>query len=231
MLLFDFPLDLIESGVCPNREQWANMKNTAEATRDAFMKALNEWYLSATVCLDRKDPCRDNIVKQYNLIREYYETTYIPTYELFWKSLIDINGEFNVEVCNKYRKMMIEWRCMLRKLFRLVDGDGDIIPCTLTIDSLPTTVTTVKFDPTTNINTIEFKYDVDLVTFSNIKLPIVSYYWWAKLNGTLIWSSSDPRGVTYLQTIGLGSTTIGLTIVDSNDCEATTAFVTKSLYE
>ena len=123
MLLFDLEDILPIIGTCPNREQWDDLAITARATRDAFLKALTEWYEISTYCLDKSDPCYIRVTTQWKIMQDFLESTYTPIFDKFWDSLVKDGGTFTTDICNQYRKMMIEWRCHVKKLLRLVDND------------------------------------------------------------------------------------------------------------
>lgn len=108
---------------CPNREQWNQLRNIAELTKDTFWKALNEWYYASIVCLSKDDPCYKEVVKQWNTVNNFYDNEYQKMFDLFWGSLTKESSAFSEDICNQYRKMMIDWRCHIKKLMRLVDGD------------------------------------------------------------------------------------------------------------
>lgn len=130
MLLFDLEDYIPLIGTCPNTQEWEDMASTARATRDAYRKALNEWYLASTVCLVPSNPCYKDIKKQWDLVFNMItpesrggEDTLVKMTDEFFSYLTDDNKIFNDEICSKYRKFMIDFRCAVKKLMRLVDGD------------------------------------------------------------------------------------------------------------
>jgi hypothetical protein len=126
-MLFDFE-DYINGGVvgtetdCVDCGVWEDMAATARETKDAWFKALNEWYLSATCCLAPNDPCLPAIKKMWEGFLNFYQNYYSDVWLRFWEAH-SCDGTFTVDICNEYRKAMIDLKCMVKQLMRLVDGD------------------------------------------------------------------------------------------------------------
>jgi hypothetical protein len=130
MLLFDLEDYTGLLDTCPSTEDWEDIATTARATRDAFFKALNQWYLASTVCLVKSNPCYDAIKKQWDIVfgmmateRQGGNGTINNIMDEFFSHLIDENKIFTDELCNRYRKIMLDFRCAIKRLMRLVDGD------------------------------------------------------------------------------------------------------------
>ncbi len=127
MLLFDLEY-YTDSGIigpnaeCASRNDWEDMHTTARATKDAFLKATFEWYNSAVVCLDKNNPCYKNIVDLWSKFREFI-VYFDKIHQEFFESHYLENKSFTDDICNRYRKALIDLKCMLRQLLRLVDGD------------------------------------------------------------------------------------------------------------
>lgn len=144
MLLFDLE-DFVTSGVvgpesrCISPEDWEDVGTTARATGDAFFKALNEWYLSTTACLYPEHPCYDEITKAWNAFlgedprvadNSSIRGRFILARDEFFKMMGENGGFFNEDICNKYRKALIDLKCSIRRLLKLIDDDtiGDFTP-------------------------------------------------------------------------------------------------------
>jgi hypothetical protein len=123
MLLFDLQDYIPLLPKCPTTSDWGDMYITATETRNAFMKALEQWYLASTTCLPKDGPCTRQIVQQWNTVLEFYSGEYNTAFTNFWESLSKETSSFNDDTCNRYRKMMVDWRCHIKKLMRLVDND------------------------------------------------------------------------------------------------------------
>jgi hypothetical protein len=137
-MLFDLE-DYITSGVigpndsCLPCETYDDMETTARATRDAYFKSLGEWYSASVGCLSDNDPCLPAIKKLWGEFEAFQESYYV-IWEKFWGSL-KCDGVFSDDICNQYRKAMVDLKCMVKQLLRLVDGDyldNTPIPVTVT---------------------------------------------------------------------------------------------------
>ncbi len=125
-MLFDLE-DYVTGGVigpdaeCVTCETWEDMAGTARATRDAWIKSVNEWY-NASVCCITDSQCEKAVKNMWEEFLNFYQNYYVNVWEKFWDSL-SCDGTFTDEICNTYRKAMIDLKCMVKQLMRLVDGD------------------------------------------------------------------------------------------------------------
>ncbi len=110
-----------EGRTCPSGDDWEDFKVTTRATRDAYLNSLNEWYISSTVCLDVKSECYRSIKEQYDLITDLSQGKLIVEQDKFFDA--NINGTITQEIIDSYRVFMSDYRCEIKKLIKLVDGD------------------------------------------------------------------------------------------------------------
>ena len=125
-MLFDLE-DYISAGIigpnneCVTCEGYGDMWVTATQTKEVYFKSLNEWYLASTCCLVDGDPCLPAIKKLWNQIQIFIKY-YSIIWRKFWESL-QCGKVFSDDICNQYRKAMVDLKCMVKQLLRLVDGD------------------------------------------------------------------------------------------------------------
>jgi hypothetical protein len=143
-MLFDLE-DYITGGVigpndgCLPCETYEDMRVTASQTRDAYFKSLTEWYEASTCCLSPNDPCLGEIQARWSNLGigdppSNLYAQFLNIWEKFWDSL-KCDGTFSDDICNQYRKIMVDLKCLLKELLRLVDGDylnNTPIPVTVT---------------------------------------------------------------------------------------------------
>lgn len=128
MLLFDLVLpgpnepDNCEVMNAKGVEFWEDKATEARAARDNWIKSMYEWYKASTCCLDKSSSCYQKIVELWKKFEQFVEYWFSVS-DKFWDSLENPNSVFNDDICNVYKKAMIDLRCIVRQLFRLVDGD------------------------------------------------------------------------------------------------------------
>jgi hypothetical protein len=143
--------DYILTGVIgPNNEcitcdTYSDMWVDARLTKEAYFTSLNGWYLASTCCLVDGDPCLPAIKKLWNELQNFI-VSYETIWQEFWASL-QCDGVFSDVTCNQYRKAMVDLKCMVRQLLRLVDGDF------INTQSIPITTTTTVGESGTNQST------------------------------------------------------------------------------
>ena len=130
----------LQGRTCPSGQEWEDFKDTTKNTRDAYLKSLNEWYLSSTVCLDTKSDCYRSIKEQYDLVIDLSQGKLIEEQDKFFDS--NINGTITQEIIDSYRIFMADYRCEIKKLIKLVDGDefnkievDEVDPCDSCLDN------------------------------------------------------------------------------------------------
>lgn len=125
-MLFDLK-DYIVSGVigpdskCVDCNTWSDMWVTARQTKNAYFRSLFDWYTTSVDCLASDDPCRPAIDALWNKVLNFYDY-YDDVWTKFWESL-QCDGTFDDNICNQYRKAMIDLKCMVKQMMRLFDGD------------------------------------------------------------------------------------------------------------
>lgn len=128
-MLFNFE-DYLNSNLigkdtqCATCSDWGVMYTTAKQTRDAFFKAMNQWYLSATTCLTPNSVCYKSVVSLWSK----FEMETIPQFNenmaLFFESQsCNPTTPFNNLICDGYRESLTKLKCDIKQLLRLVDGD------------------------------------------------------------------------------------------------------------
>ena len=133
MLLFDLEdyAKTIESldYECWGSENWEDAQATSRATRDAWLKAITQWYTASTTCLVKSHPCYNNITKKWESFKEIQKVYQEFSNRLFddlinySKAKTDQNKQKVNDTCARYRKVSIELRCTVKQLMFLVDGD------------------------------------------------------------------------------------------------------------
>ena len=99
---------------------WADPAGTYRATRDAFMKALNQWYIATTAYKDPSVCERCDQIKNdlYNLL------TSDTRIDEFWDNADDNNMvDLTQQQFNDYQDAMFEQMCLLKNLMNCLDGD------------------------------------------------------------------------------------------------------------
>jgi hypothetical protein len=97
---------------------WADAAGTYRATRDAWKKALNEWYL-ATIADLPESSCLDAQILLDAIAA--YNTD--PRIGAFW-ILTDVNMVgLTAEIYNDYVTSLQEEQCKVKQLFNYLDGD------------------------------------------------------------------------------------------------------------
>jgi len=125
-MLFDLE-DYIRGGViglntqCVDCTIWEDMRNTAEQTKLAYFKALNEWHASAVDCLGPSNPCKPEIDSLWAKFQDFL-IYYNDVWDRFWSAL-GCNGTFTDSICNEYRKAMVDLKCIAKQMMRLFDND------------------------------------------------------------------------------------------------------------
>ena len=66
---------------------WEDVAGTARATRNAYLKAFNQWYSSSTSCFNED---------KLNEIKPYYELLVTETYPYQGPLIIDIYDKFEI---------------------------------------------------------------------------------------------------------------------------------------
>ena len=100
---------------------WSKKAETAKIFRENLIISMYEWYEASTCCLSTDSPCYQNIKILWKKFIEFIEY-WISVSDMFWKSLV--NSILTNEICNEYKKAMIDLKCIIKQLFRLVDGDN-----------------------------------------------------------------------------------------------------------
>lgn len=126
MLLFDLVLPGPNSNCDEMNARgaafWEEKADDARAVRDNWLKSMNEWYLASTCCLSKDSPCYKNIVKLWKKYEQFIEY-WMEVSKEFWDSLQYDDSVLTEDICNRYKKAMIDLKCIVRQLFKLVDGD------------------------------------------------------------------------------------------------------------
>lgn len=107
---------------------WNNVKGTFDATRDAMVNALGQWYIATTV---HKDP---SVCQRCDQIKDDLFTSLTADTRIieFWANAEDNNMvDLTQQQFNAYQDAMYEQMCLLKNLMNCLDGDtfSDYIPC------------------------------------------------------------------------------------------------------
>ena len=98
---------------------WENARTTYQATRDAWKKALNEWYLATIAdlpessCLDAAQDLMDSINTSHT----------DPRRNAFWGLVGGNMVGLTAEIYNDYVTYLQEEQCKVKQLFNYLDGD------------------------------------------------------------------------------------------------------------
>jgi hypothetical protein len=102
-----------------SQSTWMDMGTTARATREAFFKAVDEWYLAATIC-----PEGTCVVTPQSLYAEYLaeKAKFIITQDELWAKLGDGTPVTRTEYDN-YVLALKRIMKTIKNLFAVTEGD------------------------------------------------------------------------------------------------------------
>ena len=138
---------------------WENAYYDASSTRDAYLKALNQWYLASVTCLEDGD-CKDAILAKWAVVQNDI-TLYNNSLVAFWgmmcneTNLEDCTGEYDPTLYQNYINAQDTLQCDVEELTYLVDdGVSGVNPTTTTTTTIaPITTTTTTTTSTTTTTT------------------------------------------------------------------------------
>jgi hypothetical protein len=110
-----------EIPICDTR--WSDMASTSRATSDAYFKALNQWYVCGTICLEDGE-CKDAILAKWAVILDDI-TAYSTASTNFWYMMGDecsTDGEYDPTIYQNYIDAQNTLQCDVEELTYLVDG-------------------------------------------------------------------------------------------------------------
>lgn len=115
---------------------WEDPATTYRATRDAFFKAVNQWYLATTA---DKDP---SVCERCEQIKNdlYFSFTDDTRISDFWDNADNNNMvDLTQQQFNDYQDAMFEQMCLLKNLMNCLDGDtfSASTPCYIGCNSYP----------------------------------------------------------------------------------------------
>lgn len=102
---------------------WSDMATTANATRDAYLKALNQWYLCGTSCLEDGE-CKDAILAKWGVVLDDIIALNVASSD-FWEMMgeeCSTGGEYNPTIFQNYIDAQNTLECDIEELTYLVDG-------------------------------------------------------------------------------------------------------------
>jgi len=109
-------------------ETWEQMKVKALQTKNDYFYYLEEWYNVSTCPLEVPSTVITTSSNCYSEITDLwaeYQSFLVDfdiIWETFWTSL-SCTGEFNVAICDAYRRAMVDLKCFVKRMMTLFDGD------------------------------------------------------------------------------------------------------------
>jgi hypothetical protein len=110
-----------EIPICDTR--WSDMASTSRATSDAYFKALNEWYVCGTICLEDGE-CKDDILAKWVVVQNDITAFNVASTD-FWYMMGDecsTDGVFDVTIYDDFISAQQTLLCDVEELTYLVDG-------------------------------------------------------------------------------------------------------------
>ena len=145
--------------------KWCDMGTTARATRDAYFKALNQWYLASVTCLEDGE-CKDTILAKWSVVQNdiiLFNNALVAFWNMMCNddNLEDCTGEYNPTLYQNYINAQKTLQCDIEELTYLVDGEVKSPEC------FPVNV--CELDGFCDVNTLNIAYPMTGIDFLDEK--------------------------------------------------------------